>query len=151
MPHICISESGQHWFRWWLVTYSAPSHYLNQCCVIVNWKLTNKLQWNFNQNTNFLIHEIASEKIVCEMVAILSKGRWVKINKKIFRLVQWLSVTYPTLPNTTQCTCGQQQWIQQILLTEKVSLSFKLKVIKTKQILRSCKWFILYQMTKDTT
>ena len=51
VPHICVSESGQHWFRQWLVTYSAPSHYLNQCWVIVNWTLMNKLQWNFNQNT----------------------------------------------------------------------------------------------------
>ena len=34
--HICVSESGQHWFRKWLVAYSAPSHYLNQCWVIVN-------------------------------------------------------------------------------------------------------------------
>ena len=29
--HICVSESGQHWFRWWLLAYSVPSHYLNQC------------------------------------------------------------------------------------------------------------------------
>ena len=31
----------------------APSHYLNQCWVIVNWTIRNKLQWNFNQNTKF--------------------------------------------------------------------------------------------------
>ena len=29
-------ESGQQWFRKWLVAYSAPSHYLNQIWVIVN-------------------------------------------------------------------------------------------------------------------
>ena len=28
VPHICVSELGQHWFRSWLVAYSAPSHYL---------------------------------------------------------------------------------------------------------------------------
>ena len=27
-----------------------PSHFLNQCWVIVNWAPRNKLQWNFNQN-----------------------------------------------------------------------------------------------------
>ena len=27
--HICVSESGQHWFRLWLVAYLAPSLYLN--------------------------------------------------------------------------------------------------------------------------
>ena len=36
VPDICVRESGQHWFRWWLVACSAPSHYLNQCFVIVN-------------------------------------------------------------------------------------------------------------------
>ena len=59
--HICILSSlrpsnaymyqwiNHHWFRWWLVAWSAPSHYLNQCWHIVNWTLRNKLQWNHNQ------------------------------------------------------------------------------------------------------
>ena len=55
----------------------APFHYLNQHLVIVNWTLRNKLQWNFNQNTKFCINANASENIVCEMVAILCRGRWV--------------------------------------------------------------------------
>ena len=29
----------------------------NQCWVIVNWTLLNKLQWNFNQNTKLFIHK----------------------------------------------------------------------------------------------
>ena len=37
VPHICVSELGHHWFRYWLVAYSAPSHYLNQCWRIVHW------------------------------------------------------------------------------------------------------------------
>ena len=53
---------------------STPSHYLNQCWVIINWTLGNKLQWNFNQNTRLFIHENASENIICEMAAILSRG-----------------------------------------------------------------------------
>ena len=48
------------------------------CWVIVNWTLRNKLQWNFNQNTKLFIHGNAYENIVCEMAAILSRGRWVK-------------------------------------------------------------------------
>ena len=59
-------------------TYSVPSHYLNQCWVIVNWTLRSKLQWNINQNTNIFIQENASKNIVCETAAILSTGRWVK-------------------------------------------------------------------------
>ena len=51
--HICVSELGQHWVRKWLVTYSAPNHYLHQCWNIINWTLRNKFQWNFNQRINF--------------------------------------------------------------------------------------------------
>ena len=61
----------------WFVAYSAPSHYLKQCWIIVNWTLWKKLQWNFNQNTKLFIHENASESIVCKMAAILSIKRWV--------------------------------------------------------------------------
>ena len=74
--HICVREWGQHWFRYWLIAYSAPSHYLNQCLVIVIWTLRNKPQWNFNQNLHFFIHKNVFENVVCEMAAILSRGRW---------------------------------------------------------------------------
>ena len=40
---------------------------------MVNWGLSNKFQWNFNQNTKLFIHEDASKNIVCEMVAIVSE------------------------------------------------------------------------------
>ena len=81
VPHICVNELGQHQFRKWLVAYPAPSHYLNQCWVIDNWTLRNKPQWNSNQNTTLSIHENASENIVCEAAAILSRGRWVNALK----------------------------------------------------------------------
>ena len=77
MPLIGVSESGQHWFKLWLVAHSAPSHYLNQCWVIVDWTRRNKFQWNFSQNIILFIHKNASETNVCEMAAILSRGRWV--------------------------------------------------------------------------
>ena len=32
-----------------------PSHYMNQCCIIVNWTLRNKLQWNLNRNSYIFI------------------------------------------------------------------------------------------------
>ena len=76
VPNICVGVLDQHWFRQWLVAYSAPSHYLNQCWVIVNLNLRNKLQWNFIQHTKLFIHKKASENIVCEMAAILFRGRW---------------------------------------------------------------------------
>ena len=73
VPHICVSEWGQHWFRWF-VAYSTPSLYLNQCWIIVNWTFGNKIHWNSNQNTKLFIHEDASEYIICEMATILSRG-----------------------------------------------------------------------------
>ena len=76
VPHICISESGQHWFRLWLVAYSTHIHYLNQCWIIIKWTLRNKLLWNFNKNSSFLIQENAFENVVWEMAAILFRGRW---------------------------------------------------------------------------
>ena len=42
-------------------------------------ELGNKPQWNFNQNEKLFFHKNASENIVCEMTAILSRGRWVNI------------------------------------------------------------------------
>ena len=77
VPHICVSESGQHGFGQWRVAYSPPSHHLNQCWFIVN---RNKYQWIFNQYAKLFVHKNLHENIVCEMGAILSRdgGRWVK-------------------------------------------------------------------------
>ena len=83
MPHIFLSELGQHWFRKWLVACSAPNHYLNQCCLIVNWTLRNKFQWNFNKNSEVFIHENSLENVICKMVNILSRGRWVINNSDL--------------------------------------------------------------------
>ena len=41
--------TNHHWFREWFVAWSAPSHYLNQCSLIVNWTLRDNLQWNINR------------------------------------------------------------------------------------------------------
>ena len=106
VPRICVRESGEHRFRKWLVTYSAPSHYLKQCLLIVNWTLRNKLQWNFNQNSTIFIQENAFENVVCKMVAILSRGRWV--NNILQKHAAWQS-TWPMnsgccLPNVTYPT-----------------------------------------------
>ena len=74
MTNIYVSESGHHWIRQWLGAYSVPSHYLNQCCVIVNGTLRKEPQWNLNRNTKLFIQENVFENVVCEMAAILSMG-----------------------------------------------------------------------------
>ena len=87
---ICVGDN-HHCFRWFLVTWSAPSHYLNQCWNIINWILRNKLQWNFNPNANIFIRENAFESVVCEMAAILSRLQCVKtyLFKAVLVYKQW--------------------------------------------------------------
>ena len=62
---------------------SAPTRYLNQWWNIVNWTLRNKLQWNFNRNSNIFINKNAFEDVVCEMVSILSRPQCVKVRWEI--------------------------------------------------------------------
>ena len=69
--------TNHHWFRQWLVAYSSPSHYLNQCRVIVNWTPRNKLQWYFHRYSNFFIQENTFENIFCEMAASLFRPKRV--------------------------------------------------------------------------
>ena len=71
--HIYVTNVGHHWFRYWLVTCLAPSHYLNQCWNIANCTRSNKLHWNLNQNSYIFIQENAFENVICKMAAILSR------------------------------------------------------------------------------
>ena len=63
-----------------IVTWSATSHYLNQCWNIVNWTPRNKLQWNFNRNSYIFIQENPFENVVWKMAAMLSRSQCVKMN-----------------------------------------------------------------------
>ena len=72
VPHTCVSVLGYHWFRWWLVACSAPSHCLNQCCLFVNRTLGNKFQWNSNLNA---IHSIQNmHSIMLSILAAFLSG-----------------------------------------------------------------------------
>ena len=81
------------WFRRWLVAWSAPSHYLNQCWNIVNW---NKLQWNHNRNSYIFIQENAFENVVRKLAAILSRPQYVKSNTWVYdnepQLIPWMFI-----------------------------------------------------------
>ena len=71
---------------------AAPSHYLNQCWNIVNWPPRNKLQWKFNRNSDIFIHENATESVVCEMAAILSRLQCVNVvwpSDVVRRQISW--------------------------------------------------------------
>ena len=78
VAHTCVRSLIHHWLRLWLAAYSAPSHYLNQCWNIDNWTLRNKLQWNFNRNSNILIEENAIESVFCKVSAILCRPQCVR-------------------------------------------------------------------------
>ena len=64
VTHICVIKLSHHWFRYWLFAWPAPTHNLKQCWNIINWTPGNTFQWNFHQNTIFLIHENAFENVV---------------------------------------------------------------------------------------
>ena len=78
-PHICVSELGQHWFRSWSVAYSAPSHYPNQCCVIVYWAVRNKRNWNSNRNSYIFVHGYASKMSFAKWRLFVWGWGWVGV------------------------------------------------------------------------
>ena len=56
IPHSNNNQQLSIWhLHLWLVAYSAPSHYLNQCRLItVDWTFGNNFQWNLNKQNNLL-------------------------------------------------------------------------------------------------
>ena len=42
---ICVLLCDNKTYTMMLVAYSAPSHYLDQCWIVVNWNIRNNLQW----------------------------------------------------------------------------------------------------------
>ena len=74
VPHIHVGELVQHWFRWWLGACWAPCHYLNQCCLVVNWPLRNTIQWNSNQDTRLFIMKVHLKLSSAKTAAILFRG-----------------------------------------------------------------------------
>ena len=96
MPLFCLT----HWRR--VTHYTSvksgiigTDNHLNQCCLIVNFTLRNKLEWNFNQNSSIFIQENTFENVVCEMAAILSRGRLV--NETISSDMCCIHITMPNV------------------------------------------------------
>ena len=92
MTHICASKLTIIGFRQWLVARTAPSHYLNQWWNIINRTLRNKLQWNFERNSNIFIKKNALENGVCEMASILSRPQCV--NSPVAEWFSWNIIMY---------------------------------------------------------
>ena len=86
VTHICVCKLTIIGSDNSLSSWTAPSHYQNQCWIIVNWTLTKELQWNFNRNSNILIQENAFESVVCEVASILSRPQCVNARQETY---QW--------------------------------------------------------------
>ena len=107
MTHICVG-TNHHRFRWWLFTWTAPSHYLNQCWNIVNWALANKFQRNFHRN--FIIFNLknASEIVVWQNGGHFVRGKWVNgCNNGISKLRNCMT---PVKPHRADFRFAPSQW-----------------------------------------
>ena len=76
-PAYMRQETGSALVQVMACRLTAPSHYLNQYWLIVNWTPRNKFQWYFNRHSIIFIEENAFENVVCYFPAKLSRGRWV--------------------------------------------------------------------------
>ena len=106
-PHcdviVCVNELGHHWFRRWLVACSVPSHYLNQCWLIVKWTPGNILQ----SNLNFIIfiQENAIENVVGQNEVQFVQGEMSytceesRFTKSTF-FILYLPTAYPSYPKS---------------------------------------------------
>ena len=57
----------------------------------------NKLQWNFNRNSNIFIQENALQNVVCEMASILSRPQCVLMPQDITD--DWLALGPVLMPS----------------------------------------------------
>ena len=75
VTHICVSKQAHHWLRQWLVSFSWPSHYLNQYWLIVKSTIGSTFQWNWNHNTKiFIFKKMHAKMSSAKMAAILFKN-----------------------------------------------------------------------------
>ena len=94
----------------------------------VLWTLRKKLQWNFNQNTNFFIHENALENVVYEMAAIFSKMRWVNfLIAMISHIILPVRLSDIIYGQTSNIRCTKSQNLNVSCLVSQLSLLNPLK------------------------
>ena len=106
-------STNHHWFRQWLVTWLAPSHYLNPCWNIVIWTLRNKLQWNLNRNSNIFMQENIFENVVWKMAAILSRPQCVILLVHMCKIFQvWRAMFFLVTDVPLQWSCLQRRRAQ---------------------------------------
>ena len=103
VTHMYVDNLGHHWLRWWLVAWSAPSHYRNQGRNIANWTHRNKLQLNFNPNSYIFIQEDAFENVDRKIAAISSPPQCVNNYSILVHIMAWRRPNNKTLSDH-ECT-----------------------------------------------
>ena len=123
----------------WFDACSAPSHYLNQSRLSVNWTLRNKFQWNFNQNLNIFNNENSFKNDVCKMVGILYRPKWVIHEEPLWVLsAKHSGCSYLHLTKQFQQDIAKLQLMNnQLQNRTKVSIGFKLDESTARQHLKS--------------
>ena len=98
---------------------SMPSHYLNQCWNIVNWKLGNKFQWNRKGNSYIFIQQKAVENIVCKMETFC-----LGLNVLSHQVIFELPITYGEADVSTQAvsTHSCEKWWEPQLSVQLLSV-----------------------------
>ena len=82
VPHICVSESGKHWFRSWFAAYSGPSHYLNQWWAIIDKTFRNKFQWNLIKIQIFSFRKMRLKMSSVIWQPFCPRGDWLNFRPK---------------------------------------------------------------------
>ena len=118
------------------VACSAPSHYLNQCWLIVNRTLGNTFQGNSNRNSIiFILKKNTLENVVCQKWRpFCPGGRWVNISTSITRVTMISS--NGNIFRVTGPLCGEFIGHRWIPAQSPVTWSFD--VFLSKQ---SCGWW----------
>ena len=104
----CLSDLGHHWFRWWIVAYSALSHYLYQCRCVANAKVLMKFQLKYE----YLRGRKCTCKYCFKMLAILLGLQYDHVKSILVNKIIWLSKSMAD----TICRCIYE-WLGRNKLT----------------------------------
>ena len=99
---------------------SAPSHYLNQCWVIINRIRRNKLQWILNKITKFFIRENAYENIDGHFVQgwVKLPGRHCKLR---WRTTFWVKAKHQYMVDSPRPKCSAEFTSHPVLIRSLIS------------------------------
>ena len=146
VTHICISKLDHHWFTWWLVACLAPtctttnptlltfclapSHYLCNCWLVVNWTLRYK---NFSKNL-FKTWTSSLMKIYLEM----SSAKWGPfcLCLSVLSLTKQMVLDSPsTLSHCVTLPCDSSMKCFHLMFTLKRSTSHKISTLYYNAVL----------------